>query len=71
MDEYLALFPFTRAASEYVKSSGSVFEDLVKGEDFSKEVLTRSTQRIKQALVGEIELINLKEEENKGKIELF
>jgi DNA primase large subunit len=70
MDEYLALFPFTRAASEYVKSSGRVLEDLVKGEDFSKEVLTRSSQRIKQALEGEIELVKL-EEENKVDIELL
>ncbi len=70
MDEYLALFPFTRAASEYVKSSGRVPDDLVTGEDFSKEVLTRSSQRIKQALEGEIELVKL-EEENKVDIELL
>ncbi len=70
MDKFLALFPFTRAASEYVKSSGRVLEDLVKGGDFSLEVLARSSQRIKQALEGEIELVTL-EEENKVDIELL
>jgi DNA primase large subunit len=70
MDEYLALFPFTRPASEYVKSSGREPDSLIKGENFSREVLVRSSQRIKQALEGEIEPINLREEK-KVEIELF
>ena len=62
MDEYFALFPFTRAASEYVKSSGISVEDLLTGGGFSTEVLTRSSQRVKQALEGEIGRVDLSED---------
>jgi DNA primase large subunit len=70
MDEYFALFPFTRAASECVRSLDFSVEDLLTGEDFSTEVLTRSSQRIKQALEGEIGQVDLNED-IKVKTELF
>jgi DNA primase large subunit len=70
MDEYFALFPFTRAASECVRSSGFSVEDLLTGGGFSTEVLTRSSQRIKQALEGEIGRVDLNED-IKVKTELF
>jgi len=70
MDEYFALFPFTRAASECVRSLDFSVEDIVTGEGFSIEVLSRSSQRIKQALEGEIGRVDL-DEDIKVKTELL
>jgi DNA primase large subunit len=53
MEEYLAFFPYTSAASRYVESSSKTFESLLSAGEFSKRILNRSVERVTRAISGE------------------
>jgi DNA primase large subunit len=53
MEEYLALFPYTSAAARYVEASTKTLESLLGGGEFSKQVLSRSVERVTRAISGD------------------
>jgi len=55
MDEYIALFPYTKTAVRYVEKSTRTFASLLRPGEFSNKVLQRSVERITWAVIGEID----------------
>ncbi|MGZ4926513.1 MAG: DNA primase regulatory subunit PriL [Halobacteriota archaeon] len=55
MDEFIALFPYTKEAVSYVEKSTRTFASLIQPGEFSNRVLQRSVERITWTIIGEIE----------------
>jgi DNA primase large subunit len=69
MDAYLALFPYTSAAARYVESSEKTFESLLTTGEFSRQVVSRSVERVKCAISSDVPAPHIQRDDYE--IELF